>query len=295
MYCNNAAKKEAGLPAQLGRYIEESLLEEVLTTPKPGLVDHHDSGAHDDMDAAVFTASAHAITPYLLKMAYEGYCWGKDPEELFPVIRKTGIQAEKAMYRATGGVNTHKGAIFTMGIICAAAGICYAKRGVFCAEEILATSGAMVKRRMEEDFENMRKRAPATHGEWLYRKYGEKGIRGEAQMGFPIIRDVAYPFMKTLRTAGKQAMPANINVLLYIMSVLNDTNILSRSNYEELQWIKESSAAILKLGGAFTAEGYQAVIKMNEICIEKNISPGGAADILAATLLLYRMEQCKAQ
>lgn len=290
MYSGNTVKKMDGLPQHLRRYIEESLLEEVFTTPKPGLVDYYDNGAHKDMNVETFVTSTQAIAPYLLKMAYVGYGWKGNMEKLFSMIQKIGIQAEKAMFRATDGVNTHKGIIFTMGILCAASGVCYAQRGRFEVTEILKFSGLMVKNKMKEEFADIEKREPTTHGEWLYHIYGEKGIRGEAQKGFPIIKEVSYPLMEKLRMAGKNKMLSNIHVLLHIMSVLNDTNILSRSSYEELGWLKETSQNILELGGAFTAEGYLAVVKMNEMCIRKNISPGGAADILAATLFLYRLE-----
>lgn len=290
MYGESPVEKPSGIPEFLKGYIEGALLEEVFTTPKPGLVDYRDNGAHQDMNIGTFIASTHAIAPYLLKMAYEGYLWKDGIEDLFPIIQKIGIQAEKAMFRATGGVNTHKGIIFTMGILCAASGVCYKQRGIFKVTEILELSRRMMNHKMDIEFQKMKSRKPITHGEWLYHTYGEKGIRGEAQLGFPIIKDVAYPAMKDLRKTEKKEMMTNINVLLRIMITLNDTNILSRSNYQELQWLKETSRSILKLGGALTQEGYHEIVKMNEKCIEKNISPGGSADILAATLFLYRLE-----
>ena len=98
--------------AEIELCIKTSILGEVYTTPKPGLVDCHDTGAHRDMNVHTFERSAEAITPYLAKMFFDGYFWKNSLQNLFPRIRKTGIFAEKAMFRATDQVNTHKGLIF---------------------------------------------------------------------------------------------------------------------------------------------------------------------------------------
>lgn len=271
--------------------MEQALLGEVYTTPKPGLVDRKDNGAHRDMNCETFEKSTGAITPYLRQMVYEGYCSSKTMEELFLSIRKIGIRAEQAMFRATEGVNTHKGILFTMGILGAASGRCYQKESRICVSAILQMSQSMTEQILEKEFEEMEKRTPVTHGEKLYHRYGEKGIRGEAQKGFPIIRNIAYPAMCRYRGNGMSRNEANINVLLEVMTSLKDTNVVTRSNYEELTWIQKESARILKLGGAATEEGLLEIEHLNRQCIEKNISPGGAADILAATLFLYQLEE----
>ena len=108
----------------IGKKAYCALLEEVYTTPKPGLVDLYSNGAHSDMDVHTFERSAQALYPWFVQMAMQGYSFFGTPEELFLEIRKTGLEAEKAMYTATNGVNTHKGLIFTLGIFCAAAGRC---------------------------------------------------------------------------------------------------------------------------------------------------------------------------
>jgi triphosphoribosyl-dephospho-CoA synthase/holo-ACP synthase/triphosphoribosyl-dephospho-CoA synthase len=177
----------------------------------------------------------------------------------------------------------------------------------------------MSVRILERDFEEMEKREPRSHGEILYHKYGEKGIRGQAMEGFPIIRDIGIPVMRkfvnisedmklrseiaeaaTLRTdllEGEGSMrdehyenAVNISTLMAIMSELRDTNVLTRSSYEEMEWLRAESDKILKLGAAFSEEGLSAIEELNVKCIEKNISPGGAADILAVTILLLKLE-----
>lgn len=268
-----------------------SLMGEVYTTPKPGLVDREDTGAHTDMDVSTFERSAEAVTPYLSRMFYRGSQWIGTPESLFKEIRKIGIQAEKAMFEATDGVNTHKGLIFTLGILCAAAGNCYQKEHCFDTDRILQTASEMTEKPPEEEFREMERREPVTHGEILYRRYGEKGIRGEAQKGFPILKNVALPTLRSTRMTGFDANRSNITVLLAVMSSLNDTNVWSRGSYEEMEWLKKKAAEILKQGGALFDAGIRRVKELNRLCIQKNLSPGGAADILAASLFLYYLER----
>lgn len=279
---------------KIKKCIEKALLDEVMTTPKPGLVDLKDSGAHKDMDFYIFEKSTYAISPYLASMFYEGHIWRESLEQLFPTIRKIGAEAETAMFRATNGVNTHKGIIFTMGILSASAGYLYQNQKHLRVEDILEIAKKMTRQKMKEEFEKMRQREPVTHGEILFHKYGEKGIRGQAEEGFPIIHEIAYPMLKQQREKHYSPSTANLNVLLSIMCKLTDTNILTRSDYKGLLWVQQEAERILKMGGASTQKGYQALIQMNQECILRNISPGGAADILAATLFLEQIEVCMA-
>ena len=111
---NQAVEKAEYFAESIGRMAYQALLEEVYTVPKPGLVDPYSCGAHTDMDVQTFERSAEALYPWFVRMAYQGYQLTCTPEDLFREIRKTGMFAEEAMYRATGHVNTHKGMIFTL-------------------------------------------------------------------------------------------------------------------------------------------------------------------------------------
>lgn len=341
----------------VGWNVRNALLGEVYATPKPGLVDRRDTGSHKDMSYETFLASTEAITPYLVEMFKAGMEGSElsgvesiyTPEErVFLDIRSIGIRAEKAMNDATGHVNTHKGMIFTMGILLSAAGILARRKmpqgipddfydideirstrsgetdsrssgRIFQIDEILDMGCRMTKRILEKDFEEMRKREPVSHGEKLFHKYGERGIRGQAIDGFPVIRNIGVPAMrrflsidsdKVLRDdiASKATLrksllddagsmrdehfenAVNISALIAIMSELSDTNVLTRSSYEDMEWLKEESKKILDLGACFSKEGLSEIEKLNVKCIEKNISPGGAADILAVTILLLKLE-----
>lgn len=317
----------AALFERIGWRVRNALLGEVYATPKPGLVDRRDTGAHHDMNYETFLASTEAITPFMVRMFAEGMdatAAGHTPEEVFQAIRGIGLEAERAMYAATDGVNTHKGMIFTMGIVLAAVGILYVSAdktsGQITVDAILDRTRQMTARSMAEDFRKMLEQPPKTHGERLFRTYGERGIRGQAMEGFPILRDTAVPWLRrfqnicidaelqrdiaaqaTLRRGLLQdtgSMHAehfenavHVSTLIAIMSVLNDTNVFIRSSYEDMCWLQAESSTILGMGAMFTEEGVRAIEALNAACIEKNISPGGAADILAVAILLLKLTE----
>lgn len=262
-----------------------------MTTPKPGLVDQNDTGAHCDMDIQTFIISIGAIAGYLIEMADTGLGWEEPAGLLFPELRKIGVQAEQAMLQATRGVNTHKGAIFSMGLAAAAAGLYFRRFGFVDAGEMLLLCREICGSWLQQDFARIKRCAPRTHGEFLYVRYGERGIRGEAQEGFPVIREVTLPKMKEWTALGYARNEINIQVLLHLLSAVNDTNILARSDYETLAWVKRQAVAALSKGGAFTEEGVESVRRMNAAFIKRNISPGGCADLLALTMFADRMEQ----
>ncbi len=317
----------AALFEHIGWQVRNALLGEVYATPKPGLVDRRDTGAHCDMNYETFLASTEAITPFMVRMFAEGMdatVAGHTPEEVFHAIRGIGLEAEQAMYAATDGVNTHKGMIFTMGIVLAAVGILYAREdktsGQITVDAILDRTRQMTARSMAEDFRKMLEHPPQTHGERLFQTYGERGIRGQAMEGFPILRDTAVPWLRRFQNIGTDAElqraiaaqatlrrgllqdtgsmhaehfenAVHVSTLIAIMSVLNDTNVFIRSSYEDMCWLQAESSTILGMGAMFTEEGVRAIEALNTACIEKNISPGGAADILAVAILLLKLTE----
>ena len=270
-----------------------ALLDEVGTTPKPGLVDLHDNGAHKDMCYDTFVTSTDAVAPYIARMAQEGLTWNGPLPGLFGRIRPIGVEAEQAMFRATNGVNTHKGIIFSLGIIAASAGYDYGRRRSFDCEAILTACRDMTFEALEGDFGRIDPENPKTHGERLYVRYGCRGIRGEAQDGFPSIRTVALPAMRKLisENPGTDRDKIYLHILLTLMAQVDDTNILTRSDPETLAYAKREAARILDCGSAFTAQGMAETEKLNLDFIKRNISPGGCADLLAITIFLWLLEQ----
>lgn len=275
----------------LGRIAADALLKEVGTTPKPGLVDLHDNGAHSDMCHQTFVDSTAAIVPYLTQMAQLGFSWSGEPAGLFRAIRPLGIQAEQAMFAATGGVNTHKGLIFSLGIIMAASGLYFQKHGCFDSGEILALCRVMTCDILEEDFASIDRAHPKTHGERLYVLYGCRGIRGEAQTGFASVRRRSLPLLKTLSPSAEEENLAFLQVLLLLMSEVHDTNVLTRSGPESAAAVSRLAGELLTGWSGSPAELYDSVSQMNESFIRQNISPGGCADLLAVTIFLWLLEQ----
>ncbi len=270
--------------------IESSLIDEILLTPKPGLVD--DYGDKDEREKALFLKSAQTISPYMTDLFFKGYDWKYEPEFLYDEILPIGIEAKKAMYESTDGYDTHKGMIFTMGIICTAAGYDLASRGENHITSILSIAESIMKEPMRQFYENLKGNKPTTQGERFYAMYGVKGIRGEAEEGFPIIRRVSYPAMIEYRRKypdPEQNGSILINVLLHIMTALEDTCVISASDPGGLRWLQNRARYILALGGAFTREGMDELWDWKEDCDRINISPSGSGDILASTLFLWRI------
>lgn len=275
------------------QYMQYALLGEVYTTPKPGLVDLRDTGAHKDMDYQTFEKSTCAIVPYMGQMYEEGARWTKDPELLFAKIRSIGVMAERAMFQATEGVNTHKGILFTMGITAAAAGLFYQKNAFYDVNKILELGRRMCAGTLKKELGQIELETAKTHGEQLYKDYAQRGIRGEVIDGFPVIRMAAYPMLKHFMKKGENPNQAALQTLLYAMACLGDTNVVSRGGIEGLGWLRENAAGILSLGGVFTEAGREEIQMMNQRCIERNISPGGSADMLALTIFLWELENQK--
>lgn len=249
-----------------------ALLFEVCTTPKPGLVDCNNSGSHKDMDIFSFMASSAALTPYFYDCARIGMTQG----DMFPRLRFAGKNAEAAMYRATGGVNTHKGAIFSLGLLCAASG-----RAGESAETILAECAVICKGVCARDFANITAENAKTVGERLYAQYGLTGVRGQAEAGFPAVREVGLP---TLREGLKQGLSlhrAGAATLLALLRATHDTNMIARGGMGRCQ---ATLAEIEKLE-RFPDE--KRLLELDQSFIEQNLSPGGAADLLALTYFLH--------
>lgn len=264
----------------------KSLLDEVYTTPKPGLVDCRNNGSHTDMNINTFEKSAHALKPYF------GECFsiGKNtvslsPNEVFPLLRNAGILAEKTMYTATGGINTHKGAIYSLGILCASIGRLWLPEAPFrCASDICLESANIVKKAVQNDFKQI---TPSTAGGRLYLRYGLSGIRGEVASGFDSVLKIGLPCYKELRDKNFNSNDAGAITLLYLISNVKDTNLYHRGG------IKGAVAAIettKKLLSDFPEPAKKQIETLDDAFIEQNLSPGGCADLLAITYFLYSLE-----
>jgi len=279
---NSAYKSEI----LIGQLAAEALLEEVFTAPKPGLVDPYSTGAHKDMDLYTFKKSTKAITPYFEEMALQGTFMYKEPENLFPVIRQIGIKAEQAMYQATGGINTHKGAIFTLGILSAAAGVCFRKSYCVTSDALLETEQKMTRTILLDELKQLKSRSPKSSGERNLFQYGSTGIRGEAVEGYPSIRNYGLPVLREGINSGQDWNLIKLQVLMTLMCSVEDGNILARTGMEGLKQVQSIARDFLKNGGAYVNGAEKKLQALDLYFTERNYSSGGSADLLAATIFI---------
>lgn len=265
----------------------KGLLYEVSVTPKPGLVDRNNNGSHKDMDIFKFIDSAVELENYFFDCAMIVFENEKmNHNKLFEMLRKRGIQADKQMLGVTKGINTHKGAIFLLGLISAGAAMSYLQNEKFSAQNICKNSGKIVSEVLEKDFLKDTSNG-ISKGIDIYFKYGVSGIRGEALAELPTITKHAYPYMLKLLKEGVSLNDSSVNVLLKIIVNTQDTNLIVRGGLEGMEYAKFCAENSLAKGGMLTEEGYRDIVKMDKNFIRKNLSPGGSADLLAATLMLY--------
>lgn len=278
--------------ARLGALVTESLLEEVDVTPKPGLVDRNNTGSHTDMDRSTFRLSAEALRPYWEDCFYIGAgTSAAAPEETFLRLRERGIQAEIDMLSATRGVNTHKGAVFLLGILCGAVGRLWCPlRPAASPEEICFESRRMVSAPLSRERAEIEKKSPAglTAGEQQYLQYGIKGARGEAESGFSRVMETSLPVFLRELSRGRSRNEAAVAALLALISLGPDTNMIRRGGIEIAEQASIKVAELLYRN----PEGYmQAAEKLDSDFIRANLSPGGYADLLSVTLLFDRLSQ----
>ncbi|MCJ2013401.1 triphosphoribosyl-dephospho-CoA synthase MdcB [Methylobacterium sp. J-076] len=251
-----------------------ALLDELEAWPKPGLVSPVDSGSHRDMDARTLRRSAGAIAPFFAELARAGA-----EDAPLATLRRIGIQAEAAMLAATGGINAHKGAIFSLGLICAAT----ARAGTPVSAEALAERvGTLWGREIAR-----RPASPVTHGGLAALRYGVGGAGSEAAAGFPAVRAFGLPALRRGRLlAPGDSQAARIECLFALMAELDDTNLLHRGGPEGLRFAQAAAREFLDAGGVGVANWRDRALALHRAFVAARLSPGGSADLLAVTLFL---------
>ncbi|MBE3510498.1 triphosphoribosyl-dephospho-CoA synthase CitG [Enterobacter cloacae complex sp. I2] len=253
-------------PIDVPALAEAALWQELELTPKPGLVDKLNNGSHRDMDHALFVRSITAITPWFARFAELGEAHADKPAaQQLRIIRPMGMACEQAMYAATDGVNTHKGGIFALGLLCFAAGrVKNVSAGSLCCEVSNICRGLVAR-------ELVGRSGQATAGERQFQLYGLTGARGEAESGF-----------STVRNALKQWKGNTLHdLLLRLMAINQDSNLVSRGGMEGLRYVQRYARELL-------ANGWDrdALLRMDRAFIERNLSPGGSADLLSVGWVL---------
>ncbi len=268
---------DAGQLAELAR---QALVAEVELTPKPGLVDRRGAGAHSDLSLDLMRQSAAAIAPYFEAMGDSAQSVPFD-RGLRTEVAAIGRAAESAMLQATNGSNAHKGAIWILGLLVTAA-----SRGIDLNPAAIARDAAFLARLPDRAQPQL-----LSHGEMVRARYGATGARGEAFAGFPHVLHVGLPTLRAERNRARTETNSRLWALLNIMARLEDTCVLYRGGAEGLAIVQKGASDALLAGGPGSVAGELAMLRLDQELLIRNISPGGAADLLAATLFLDALEQ----
>lgn len=257
-----------------------AMLSEVSATPKPGLVDRNNSGSHNDMDFFTFVDSAAALAPHFRRIYLAG--WDSalgDPATLFARLRTLGQQAETDMFAATRGVNTHKGLIFSMGLLSGALGA-KQRRGLATLDAVLALCAHMGRCALD-DFAT----DPDTNGKRCYQAYRLPGIRGEAAAGFPSAAAIGLPALRRWTAAGLSLNDASLYTLLALLAQVSDTNMIRRGGLSAAEACRQQAQSLLTRVTPETLR--RELFSLDQVYIQQNLSPGGCADLLALSLMLF--------
>ena len=281
MHALNLQAKTLSLAERLADLAVDALIDEADLSPKPALVDRRGNGAHTDLHLGLMHASALALWPAFKEMAEAAIEIGEVGLPLREAIGLIGREGEQAMLATTHGVNTHRGAIWALGLLVAAVAL-----------EPLSTAAGSVALRAARLalLDDRYAPRPLSHGAQVAQRYGARGAREEAQLGFPAITQRALPQLKCSRAAGHGEQNARLDALLAIMTNLADTCVLYRAGEEGLHTMQLGAQAVLDSGGSASLAGRRRLHELDQQLIALNASPGGAADLLAACLFLDRIE-----
>lgn len=271
--------ERAAFATQVGRLAVRSLYSELALYPKPGLVSLVDNGSHDDMDAMTFLRSLFALRHYFVRIAEAGF-----DDAGFALLKRLGIDAERRMLAATGGINTHRGAIFCVGMLCAAIGACSAQRMAPSPDAIRA---ALLERWGADLAQHTHVAAAGSHGARAALQHGASGAREEAARGLPSVFEVALPVLRATLAAGRGWEAARIDALFALMAQMSDTNVYHRGGIEGARIVRHCAAEFMAAGGTAHADWKPHALECHRLFVARRLSPGGAADLLAATCLVH--------
>lgn len=277
MNAHVAATSAALTAHEIGRAATLALHDELALSPKPGLVTLTDRGSHVDMDAHTFMRSLFALRSYFARMAELGAAGAP-----FEALERCGIAAEARMLAATGGINTHRGAIFMLGLLCAAAGALGRRAApAQLRQALLERWGAALQARAQ--------RTSTLPGGVAARRFNLRSASAEAALGFPTLFETAEPALRAARARGLAATPARVDTLFATMAVLDDSNLAHRGGLEGLRFAQATARGFLAAGGASAPGGLDAAALVGAEFVRRRLSPGGSADTLAAACWLARL------
>lgn len=282
---------------KISSFAVQAMIYEVSCFPSPGLVSCISTGAHKDMDFYTFVDSTSSLIKYLTLCVQTGL-EGHSASAIFLRLKELGMNAEEEMFEKTKGVNTHKGMVFLMGICCGAAGLAIKNKQEFYEiEQIIRdmTQGIVARelypllknKKYVIDGRKLGRRL--SYGEKLFLEYNMEGIRGEVEQGLPLIFHFALNFYKENKDLDKN--DRSVHMLIGLLQYCEDTNIVHRHSVAVLKEVNKRATQIMNVGGIRTKEGRKAIERLDQEFIDKNISPGGTADLLAITVFLSLVEQ----
>lgn len=270
---------------RIGRLAIRSLYREVALAAKPGLVTPWSNGSHRDMNYSTFLRSLHALRPYFPAIVA---CGARRPG--FGPLRQLGIEAEASMLLATGGVNTHRGAIFNLGLLCAAAGWLLGESRPSGANAVCQLVDQCWGEEILSGLAGGVDDAGLSHGLAVAYRYGAGGARREAAAGFPAARDIGLPaYRATLQATGDGELAAT-QTLFALIAELEDTNLLWRAGPAGLDHARRSAGAFLANGGVLAADWRQQAAAIEDDFTARRLSPGGSADLLGVTVFLAELD-----
>lgn len=267
------------------RHAIRALYAEVSLEPKPGLVSLRDSGSHTDMTAATFVRSLFALRHYFCDITAAGM-----QGVPLATLQALGMRAEARMLRATGGINTHRGVVFALGLLCAAAGRLHASGLALEPRALRQTLHSHWGDALRSHALHVAARVPVSHGQKVVRTYGLRSAVDEAADAMPTLFETTLPALQCALAQGHAPRPARVQALFATMAVLDDTNVVHRGGLEGLAWLKAQSAAFLGAGGVSQNNWIDAARVLHAQCVARRLSPGGAADVLASACWVHAMQ-----
>lgn len=289
-HMSREAVQDIDAKAEWAALAYQALLHEVNLTPKPGLVDRANNGAHQDMTLQDFYHSADAIAPWFSRFIAEGEeSYQRPADEILRRLRPLGLGCENAMFTATGGVNTHKGTVFSMGLLCCALGRLYRLGRAINAASLCREVALFCQDLVEKELSGTPVLSQQTAGQRLFHLHGLTGARGEAQSGFATVLELSLPFYRRMTGQGKTQEQALSQTLLLLMSLNSDTNVVSRGGMSGLTWLQCRAREVLRECRQKCAT--TLLQQFDEQCISRNLSPGGSADLLIVTWFLAQFPE----
>ena len=275
----DSARAQRRFCAEMARLAVGCLHTELTLYPKPGLVSPVDNGSHADMTAAHFMRSLFALRHYFKRICQAGI-----DDAPFAELKRLGMAAEATMLRASGGVNTHRGAIFCLGLLCAAIGRTHAQQIAFTAPSVRAV---LLMRWGQELGAHTQGDGASSHGLRAAAVHAVSGAREEAALGLPSVFEVGLPTLLRTLGAGRSMRLARIDTLFALMAHVSDTNVVHRGGMAGADEVRSAARQFIEAGGTADAAWEARALACHRRFVALRLSPGGAADLLAASCLVH--------